>query len=66
MILFVIADVVSLVIQVSEFSCCPLQPNLISHQAVGGGRAAVQSQNYEDTTTSTNISKSPHLSASLL
>ncbi|GHJ90097.1 hypothetical protein NliqN6_6499 [Naganishia liquefaciens] len=38
MILFVIADVVSLVIQ-----------------AVGGGRAAVQSQNYEDTTTSTNI-----------
>ncbi|KAJ9094716.1 hypothetical protein QFC21_005874 [Naganishia friedmannii] len=38
MILFVIADVISLVIQ-----------------AVGGGRAAVQSQNYEDTTTSTNI-----------
>ncbi|KAJ9108611.1 hypothetical protein QFC19_002329 [Naganishia cerealis] len=38
MILFVIADVISLVIQ-----------------AVGGGRAAVQSQNHEDTTTSTNI-----------
>lgn len=42
LIIFIIADIISLVLQ-----------------AVGGGGAAVQAQNFEDTSTNTHISESP-------